>query len=176
MTRVVCSDIDRDHVCPKDFSLLQKSDESLLPSVPPFSDLSAKIFWAHPLLPSLFFALLKIMNFYPPPPVLKAELYLRIPDAIRCIGEDTEWRGGFAGPFKHIFLEGPVADSAGNLFVVDVPYGRILKIDVNKNVTVAAKWDGEPNGLAATAKGDLLIADYKQVRSKVKGTTFFQSK
>ena len=48
---------------------------------------------------------------------------------------------------------------------MDVPFGRILKIDSEKNVIVAAEWDGEPNGLAPTAEGDLLIADYKQVWS-----------
>jgi hypothetical protein len=103
------------------------------------------------------------MNFYPPPPVIKAEVYLRIPDDKRCLGQESEWRGGFAGSFQHIFLEGPVADSAGNLYVVDIPYGRILKIDSEKNVTVACTWDGEPNGLVGTANGDLLVADYKQV-------------
>lgn len=105
------------------------------------------------------------MNFYPAPPVIEAQLYLRIPDEIRCIGKETEWRGGFARNFQDIFLEGPVADTLGNLYVVDVPFGRILKIDHAKNVTVAAEWDGEPNGLAPTADGDLLIADYKQVCS-----------
>jgi hypothetical protein len=105
------------------------------------------------------------MNFYPAPPVIEAQLYLRIPDEIRCIGKETEWRGGFARNFQDIFLEGPVADTLGNLYVVDIPFGRILKIDRSKNVTVAAEWDGEPNGLAPTADGDLLIADYKQVCS-----------
>ncbi|KAF5710992.1 transcription factor [Fusarium globosum] len=102
------------------------------------------------------------MNFYPAPPVIKAEIYLRIPDDKRCLGQESEWRGGFAGSFQHIFLEGPVVDSAGNLYIVDVPYGRILKIDGEKNVSVACTWDGEPNGLVGTADGDLLVADYKQ--------------
>lgn len=82
---------------------------------------------------------------------------------MRCIGQNSEWRGGFTRPFQDIFLEGPLADNAGNLFVVDVPYGRILQIDPNKEVRVCAKWDGEPNGLAATPDGQLLVADYKQV-------------
>jgi hypothetical protein len=103
------------------------------------------------------------MNFYPAPPVIEAQLYLRIPDEIRCIGKETEWRGGFARNFQDIFLEGPVADTLGNLYIVDIPFGRVLKIDSSKNVAVAAEWDGEPNGLAPTADGDLLIADYKQV-------------
>jgi hypothetical protein len=105
------------------------------------------------------------MNFYPAPPVIEAKLYVRIPDEKRCIGKETEWRGGFARQFQDIFLEGPVADNLGNLYVVDIPFGRVLKIDSDKNVTVAAEWDGEPNGLAATADGDFLVADYKQVRT-----------
>lgn len=103
------------------------------------------------------------MNFYPAPPVIQAALYLRIPDDKRCVGRETEWRGGFARKFQDIFLEGPVADRDGNLFVVDVPFGRVLKIDSGKNVIVAAEWDGEPNGLTPTTDGDLLVADYKQV-------------
>ncbi|KPA39451.1 lactonase drp35 [Fusarium langsethiae] len=79
------------------------------------------------------------MNFYPPPPVIKADVWLRIPDDKRCIDQESEWRGGFTGSFQHIFLEGPVFDNAGNLYV-----------------------DGEPNGLVGTADGNLLVADYKQ--------------
>ena len=50
------------------------------------------------------------MNFYPVPPTIQAELFVRIPDEIRCIDKDSEWRGGFARAFQHIFLEGPVVD------------------------------------------------------------------
>lgn len=104
------------------------------------------------------------MNFYPVPPVITAELYLRIPDDLRCKDQETEWRGGSHLPFQNIFLEGPVADSNGNLYVVDIPYGRILKIDPNKHVTVCTEWDGEPNGLATDLDGNLVVADYKEVR------------
>lgn len=107
---------------------------------------------------------LSVMNFYPVPPTIQAELYVRVPDDLRCHGRETEWRGGFARPFQNIFLEGPVADESGNLYVVDIPYGRILKIDAAKEITLVAQWDGEPNGLAATQDGSLVIADYKQVR------------
>ncbi|KAK8082393.1 hypothetical protein PG996_001174 [Apiospora saccharicola] len=96
------------------------------------------------------------MNFYPVPPVITAELYLRIPEEVRCVGQESEWRGGFARKFQHIFLEGPVVDSDGNLYVVDIPYGRILRINSEKHVTVSCKWDGEPNGLVGTADGKLL--------------------
>jgi sugar lactone lactonase YvrE len=107
------------------------------------------------------------MNFYPPPPVIKASLFLQIPHSLRCTGKDTEWTGGFTRTFKHIFLEGPVVDKQGNLFVVDIPYGRILRVDTNdKSVVVAAAWDGEPNGLALRQDGTFVVADYKQVNSR----------
>ena len=81
----------------------------------------------------------------------------------RCKDRDSEWRGGFARPFQNIFLEGPVYTSSGDLYVVDIPYGRILRIDADKKVTVEAEWDGEPNGLAVDPQGRIAIADYKQV-------------
>lgn len=56
-----------------------------------------------------------------------------------------------------------MVDSEGSFQVVDIPYGKFLRIDPDKNVTVGCKWDGEPNGLVGTADGKLLVADYKQV-------------
>ncbi|WXC58335.1 hypothetical protein SNK03_004232 [Fusarium graminearum] len=118
------------------------------------------------------------MNFYPPPPVIKADIWLRIPDDKRCIGQESEWRGGFAGSFKHIFLEGPVCDSVGNLYIVDIPYGRILKIDKEKQGILC--FDPEtgkmgpklkrknlerfkgPNDLVVDSKGNLYFTDQGQ--------------
>lgn len=54
--------------------------------------------------------------------------------------------------------------STGDLYVVDIPYGRILKISPTKEVSVAAEWDGEPNGLAVDPEGKIAVADYKQVQ------------
>lgn len=102
------------------------------------------------------------MNFYPIPPTITAELYVRVPQDLRCTDQSIEWHSG-VGAFKDIFLEGPVADNRGNLYVVDIPFGRILKISDEKQVSECARYDGEPNGLAPTADGELLVADYKQV-------------
>lgn len=102
------------------------------------------------------------MNFYPPPPTITASLYVRIPDEMRCKDRDSEWVGGFSRPFQNIFLEGPVYTTSGDLYVVDIPYGRILRVSPTKEVTVAAEWDGEPNGLAVEPDGKIAIADYKQ--------------
>ncbi|KAL4898359.1 putative gluconolactonase precursor [Aspergillus ambiguus] len=101
------------------------------------------------------------MNFYPTPPVIQAEIYVRIPDSLRCTGQPTEWRGGSTLPASDIFLEAPIYTTDGHLYVVDIPYGRILKIDDHRNVTECVRYDGEPNGLVVQ-HGCLVIADYKQ--------------
>jgi hypothetical protein len=103
------------------------------------------------------------MNFYPSPPTVTARLYVRIPEELRCKDRQSEWRGGFSRAFQNIFLEGPVYSASGDLYVVDIPYGRILRISPVKDVTVEAEWDGEPNGLAVDPDGNFAIADYKQV-------------
>lgn len=103
------------------------------------------------------------MNFYPAPPEHVAEVFCTIPDSLRCTGQQTDWRGGSNPASLSIFLEGPTTDAQGNLFVVDVPYGRIIKIDsLTKQIDVQAQWDGEPNGLAITHDGYFLVADYKR--------------
>jgi sugar lactone lactonase YvrE len=106
------------------------------------------------------------MNFYPVPPVIQAELYVRIPDKLRCPGENPEWQTWSKDPFD-IFLEGPVADKDGGLYVVDIPFGRILYISPSKEVSVCVRYDGEPNGLAATPDGQIVVADYKQVSGDI---------
>ena len=62
-----------------------------------------------------------------------------------------------------IFLEGFTTDTQGHLFLVDVPYGRILELNLkSKEFRVVADYDGEPNGLALRDDGLLAVADYKQ--------------
>ncbi|RAH41819.1 SMP-30/gluconolactonase/LRE family protein [Aspergillus brunneoviolaceus CBS 621.78] len=102
------------------------------------------------------------MNFYPPPPIIQAEVYVRIPDSLRCTGQPTEWRPGSANPASDIFLEGPTYVSNGDLYLVDIPHGRILKVDIDKNVSECVRWDGEPNGLVVREDGCIVVADYKQ--------------
>ncbi|GME50556.1 Gluconolactonase precursor [Neofusicoccum parvum] len=111
------------------------------------------------------------MNFYPAPPVIEAKIWVRVPDHLRYKGQPTEWRSGSALPFSGIFLEGPTADSQGNLYLADIPYGRILRIDKHRNATECVQYDGEPNGMAIEGDGFLIVADYKQVRTPLDSLT-----
>lgn len=116
-------------------------------------------------------------GFYPVPPTLTARLVAKVPSELYAQRE-TEWllRESWSTPTKStdgsastlkpppIFLEGITTDTNGNLYVVDVPYGRVLKLDLHGSgqFSVVAEWDGEPNGLALRDDGTLVVADYKQ--------------
>jgi len=59
------------------------------------------------------------------------------------------------------FLEGPVFDDEGNLYVTDIPYGRIFRVDPKGDWELVAQWDGEPNGLKFMSANRLVVTDYK---------------
>ena len=64
-----------------------------------------------------------------PPVVRDTEVFTRMPDALRRTGVRSDWadanRGGAP---TDSFLEGPVFDAHGNLYVTDIPFGRIFRI------------------------------------------------
>ena len=96
-----------------------------------------------------------------PPEVRELEVFTRMPDALRR-REPSAWadanRGGQA---TDSFLEGPVFDEAGNLYVADIPFGRVFRIDPAGAWTPVAEYDGEPNGMKFLDAHTLLVTDYK---------------
>ena len=58
------------------------------------------------------------------------------------------------------FIEGPSFDADGNLFIVDIPFGRIFRISPDKKWTLVVEYDGWPNGLKIAKDGRILVADY----------------
>jgi gluconolactonase len=96
-----------------------------------------------------------------PPEVRELEVFTRMPDALRR-REPSAWadanRGGQA---TDSFLEGPVFDEAGNLYVADIPFGRVFRIDPAGAWTLVAEYDGEPNGMKFLDAHTLLVTDYK---------------
>jgi gluconolactonase len=97
------------------------------------------------------------------PPVLRdTEVFTRMPAHYRRTGMRSLWadanRGG--APVDS-FLEGPVFDDLGNLYVTDIPFGRIFRISPAGEWALIAEYDGEPNGMKFLNRGELLIADYR---------------
>ncbi|WP_116140187.1 SMP-30/gluconolactonase/LRE family protein [Trinickia diaoshuihuensis] len=102
------------------------------------------------------------MSWYPAPRLVETSIHTAMPDALRKHGVVTEWsRANKGGAAIDCFIEGPCFDSRGNLYVVDIPHGRILRISPDLEWRVIADYDGEPNGLAWHPEHRLIIADYK---------------
>lgn len=99
---------------------------------------------------------------YPAPPEVTAEIWSRVPDALRLCDRSSDWfyarHPGGAG----CFLEGPSFDRAGNLWLTDIPFGRIFRVSSDGTWTVVAEYDGEPNGLAFHRDGWAAITDAKR--------------
>lgn len=98
--------------------------------------------------------------WFDPPALLGTKIVTRMPDRLRRMGR-SEWAdGNRAGAPVDGFLEGPCFDASGRLHVVDIPYGRIFRVEGDAWMQVA-EYDGWPNGLAVRADGSLLTADYR---------------
>lgn len=99
---------------------------------------------------------------FSPPHVVQARVLTRLPDEFRKRGR-TEWSdANKPGHEVDCFLEGPSFDRAGNLYVVDIPFGRIFRITPALEWSLVAQYDGWPNGLAIHRDGSIWIADYRR--------------
>jgi gluconolactonase len=99
---------------------------------------------------------------FTPPVVIEARELTRLPERLRNARENPWSSANKPGHRIDSFLEGPAFDGAGNLYVTDIPYGRIFRIDAALNWELIAEYDGWPNGIAVHADGTLWIADYRR--------------
>ncbi|WP_345946373.1 hypothetical protein [Bradyrhizobium sp. 176] len=58
------------------------------------------------------------------------------------------------------FIEGPSFDKSGDLYVVDIPFGRIFRISRDGIWSLIIEYDGWPIGLKIAPDGRVLVADY----------------
>lgn len=93
---------------------------------------------------------------------IETQVFAEVPARLRKSGTPPErLAAGKSATPAGSFLEGPVFDRAGNLYVVDLAWGRIFKVDSKGEFDVVIEYDGEPNGLALHRDGRLFIADHK---------------
>ena len=98
---------------------------------------------------------------WPEPVVLDAEVFTELPSHLRKTGQSSYWATrNKRGLSVDCFLEGPSFDVDGNLWFVDIPFGRILRANPAGEVEVVTEYDGQPNGLKIGASGDIYIADF----------------
>lgn len=102
------------------------------------------------------------MSFFAPPAEIATRVFTRIPAAFsqprRSAWSDAN-RGGHA---IGSFLEGPSFDRNGNLYVCDIPFGRIFRVSPGGDWTLVTEYDGWPNGLKIHRDGRIFITDYKR--------------
>jgi gluconolactonase len=97
-----------------------------------------------------------------PPAVRETEVFTRMPDHFRRVGRRSSWAdANRGGQPTDSFLEAPVFDAQGLLYVSDIPFGRIFRIDQQGRWDQVAEWDGEPNGMKFLNERELLITDYR---------------
>lgn len=96
------------------------------------------------------------------PEIIETTVFARLPDKFRRKDKDNAWaivnRHGLPADS---FIEGPSFDRDGNLYIVDIPYGRIFRIDPAGEFTLITEYDGEPNGLKIDKDGRIVITDYR---------------
>jgi gluconolactonase len=102
------------------------------------------------------------MSLFAPPELIQTEVFAEVPQALRKAGNSPERVAAGKSPTPAgCFLEGPAFDRTGNLYVVDLAFGRIFKITPEGNFDVVAEYDGEPNGIAIHKDGRIFVADHK---------------
>ena len=100
--------------------------------------------------------------FYAPPQEITTEVFARLPEHLRVKNRRSGWAFGKGHDFLHSFLEGPSFDRAGNLLVVDIPHGRVLRVSPQGEWSVVTEYDGWPNGLKIHRDGRIFIADHRR--------------
>ena len=97
-----------------------------------------------------------------PPRLIHAETFSAMPESFRRKGEATSWAdANRPGVPTDSFIEGPSFDAEGNLYIVDIPFGRIFKITPDARWSLAVEYEGWPNGLKIGRDGRILVADYR---------------
>ncbi len=94
--------------------------------------------------------------------LIKAEAFSALPGRFRKKGRN-EWTAANRGGIEvECFLEGPSFDRDGNLWVVDIPFGRVFRIDPRGEWELMVEYDGWPNGMKIHKDGRLFICDYRR--------------
>lgn len=95
-----------------------------------------------------------------PPEVRPLAVFTTLPQRYRQPRRTVWGDANQGGRESDSFLEGPVFDGEGNLYVTDIPFGRVFRIDRQGEWDLVAQWDGEPNGMKFLNTTELLVTDY----------------
>ena len=81
-----------------------------------------------------------------PPKLIPTEIFSAMPDEFRR-NVGTEWAdANRPGAPTDCFIEGPSFDADGNLYVVDIPFGRIFRISPDRKWSLVTNMTAGPTG------------------------------
>lgn len=92
----------------------------------------------------------------------KAEVFTTLPAKYRKKIGNAWTEANRGGMEVECFLEGPCFDREGNLWVVDIPHGRVFRIGKNGEWDLVVEYDGWPNGMKIHKDGRLFICDCRK--------------
>ena len=103
-----------------------------------------------------------MFNPFKPLEHIHAEVFTSMPGKFR-----KKSRSAWSDPNRQnaeveCFLEAPAFDREGNLYVCDIPFGRIFRIDPKGSWELVVQYDGWPNGMKFHKDGRLFVCDYKE--------------
>lgn len=93
--------------------------------------------------------------------IIRTQVFAELPSRLRKSGTPPERLAAGKSATMGSFLEGPSFDRAGNLYVVDLAWGRIFRVAPRGEFETVIEYDGEPNGLAVHKDGRIFIADHR---------------
>jgi gluconolactonase len=103
-----------------------------------------------------------MMYFDRVPLSIETKVFSAMPDRFRRKSERSTWAdANRPGMPTDCFIEGPSFDAAGNLYIVDIPFGRIFRIAPDGAWSLVIEYEGWPNGLKIGPDGRILVADYR---------------
>ena len=98
--------------------------------------------------------------WFAPLPHLTTKIVTALPERFRH-PERNEWSDiNRAGHAVDAAFEGPCFDAQGRLYIVDIPYGRIFRVD-GSEWELVTQYDGLPNGMKVLPDGKLILLSQK---------------
>jgi gluconolactonase len=103
-----------------------------------------------------------------------ATLWTELPDDLHHRGEPSDWaKMTRPGQPMHSFLEAAFFDADGNLWLSDVPYGRVFRVSPAGDWTLMHQIDGEPHAMRIAPDGRHIAVDYRHGLIELTGDTTF---
>lgn len=105
---------------------------------------------------------------------LTATLWTELPEALHHTGEPSPWaKMTRPGQPMHSFLEAAFFDSDADLWLSDVPYGRVFRISPSGDWTQVHQIEGEPHAMRHAPDGRHIAVDHHHGLIELTGENSF---